>query len=592
MNTTMIGVIAAICAVAIAGGVTYYVFDVYEADDSIEYTQIDSIKGLTIEYVSGTENAYSLYSNSYGENTVRFNGISDDSTYRIYGVLNGNIEFNIDSDDDFILELAGLKVTSNHLSPVSVQTGSIEISLTAENWIGDMRDETSDRPYALYSSDELKISGNGTLNIHSTHNSGVVASGFGIESVKLNLDTVGTSITSTDDFESENSELYLTSNEASGILCNKDVSIDGGIVSIRSSSYGISAVGDVDIDEADISIHTADMSSRSDQDAIFVGYANNMFTFSLKVKDKEGNDVWINPSGNPTLVHKGLAKNYVYNFKVAKDVRSITIYAYTGNQHQGQDTNYYSKSDVISTGFDRNAFLITECTPKISYELMNYDGPKSPDYDRMPTAGISSDSDISIDGGKIVINSNGDSIFCKGEIGLDDVTMTSFSRNNNISCQSLDIDGGKIVLISSGKDGSPIRTSDDYECDDTHVIAICTNNDNARKDIENCDDFEDIATVKIFSGLKSGDYIQVTKSDNIQVIVTIPNNKTGMPPMKDEGFKAEEGPGSEPMDFDVPAEMMDTTDNLVIYIGSNNANITNPGTVTVELDEDGIYWGI
>ena len=65
---------------------------------------VDGASGLTLTYVSGTEQCYTITQNtSTNEYTVTFSGITEDTIYMISGTLTGNIVINVSEDYDFKL---------------------------------------------------------------------------------------------------------------------------------------------------------------------------------------------------------------------------------------------------------------------------------------------------------------------------------------------------------------------------------------------------------------------------------------------------------------------------------------------------------
>ena len=593
-------VTALVCVAVVAavfGGYAVYAFNFWEADtDEIRYTEIQSIDSLKVEYVSGTEGAFKLYSNSYGENTVRFTTLSEDSEYAISGVLKGNIE--IDSGTHALkLDLDGLNVASNRMCPIEVKSGSgFTIESLSDSKVGDMRQDT-DGAYAVKTTTSLNLTGTGALYLQSTHNSGLYSGSLTVSTSTFEVDSVGDAVTTTSDASIDAGSVSIRSHEGSGIVSSGDVSVGGTTsISIRSSMNGIQSKGGVTISgEPSVSIHTADMAPRSDMDSVFVGYADSTFKFSIKAKDENGKDVWINPSGDSNLVYNKMAKSYVYSFKVPMSVHSITIYAYTSSQVQGQDSDYYAKSGEIATGFDRNSFLVTQCIKyaPIKYRLMNFGGPEGPDFDRIPTAGIDSEGSVSITGGTLDIDSNGDSIHTKDNVTIDGAVITAFSRNNTISCQTLTVADSDVALVSTGDMGSAISASSGYDYMSGRVLAVSSNNKMAESSMGNCDDLADSATQAVLTGIGPGSYIRVDVSSVTEVVLSMPSNDSGFPRMEDHGHsKASNGNSdTEKETTHKDGQRPDPSEILVTYLGSSSAEITNPQTIDVDLDDNGIYWG-
>ena len=127
---------------------------------------VDDASGITLTYVSGTEDCYRITQNgSTGEYTITFSGLTEDTVYLISGTLTGCIR--VDADGyDFKLGLNGVSITSSNSPPVVCTAGDNFIMAAMEgtvNTITDNRTEKTDSDAicsCIYSVCDLKLQGN------------------------------------------------------------------------------------------------------------------------------------------------------------------------------------------------------------------------------------------------------------------------------------------------------------------------------------------------------------------------------------------------------------------------------------------------
>jgi len=590
------GMLAAVAAAALIVATGVYVFVFVESNNGeIVYTEVESLDGVTVTSDGDLDGAVIYYVNSAGETAIRF--VEGGQTYKVTGALQGSIFVDVGTSSDITLEMSDLSLSSNVSVPFMVESADT-VNIVVSNGTLTMMDfsEATENQYVVGSSCVLNISGDGSVVIQSTHNNGLLMDTGVFSVAEMTITSEYDCMRATGSIDIASGTNTYTSTSGAGIIAGGDVTVSSDL-EIRSAENGIDSEGYVDLEsDSTVMIKTADMSPRSDVKYIYIGYATTDYRFSIKTTNYLGEVIWINPSGEPTRVQDAMAKCYVYAFPVPMDVHSFEIYAYKYGQAQGQDTDYHSKSAVIETGFDRNSFLITQIAwgQEIMYKMANFGGPQKPDFDQMPTAGISGEKGVNVESIYLRIDSNGDSIVSMGgKVTLNGQNVEAFSRFSNISCKELEILSGDIVLISTGNKSSAIRTDSGYTYNGGRVFAMCVSNDDSKAQMSNCENYSDVATAVEFDSLTAGTYVVVSVDSVTQVAVTVPDNGTGAPPIPEGGMgEAPEGeipegdaPFAEPGQGDDPYSGM-----LVTYLGSNSADIVNTTEGDYDFDENGIWW--
>ena len=153
-------------------------------------------------------------------------------------------------------------------------------------------------------------------------------------------------------------------------------------------------------------------------------------------------------------------------------------------------------------------------------------------------ATATSGNGVTISGGRLYI-------FCGGD-GIDANSRTAYS--------GIRISGGKTVVISTSGGNSAIDTEQGYEYTGGSVVAVMPVN-GMTTEATHCTNFSSIATSSKVS-LNSGSYLTVSVSGTAVAAV----------------------------------RMTDSISAMVIYLGSNSADISSEKTVSVELDQNGVFW--
>ena len=594
MSDKAIGVVSIFILAALLGATAGYAIIVEPTNDSdpMSYTPVDSIDGVNVDYVSGTEEGYSLYSTSSGEHSIRFDKVSEDTVYSISGTFNGTIVFD-NENFNFELILNGVEISSMVSTPIEVKAKSFTIT-SAENTINSISDfRTSDenKKSTIDSTSDLSSRGKGILGINSTQNSGIDSKkSILIKETELNVNTYKSSIVAKENIEITSGKLNIKSHSESGLFIDGDSSTqkisinstDGETnVTISSFKNGIDTKGDVLIKESsesllNLTVNTADLSVGQTTKTVYVGYANDNFKFSLKTYDSSDKTSIVNPSGTSTEVKPSLSVSKVYTFDIPIDTEEIKIYAYDKNQIQGQTKDFYAESKKIDLD-ENNVFLITQCAQgtKIMYKSSKYSG-QSHTYESTHCVGIVANK-VSFDGGNISIKSTGDSVSSK-DVDFINGKITMFSRDTTVKASNvINFNGGNIVLMSVGLNCSSIHAEKGYNYYGGNIFSICGDLDSNENYLEKCNnhDVDDISIMEDFDEISSGEYLGAKVGSDWKVIITVPDSKTGLPPNTSTNT----------------TKLFDDRQLLCMYLyGHSDGEIEEIKNVNETFDLNGIFW--
>ncbi len=215
--------------------------------------------------------------------------------YTLRGALEGSIIVNAGDEDEVVLILDGVTLTSSDTAPVYVKNAgevSVKSADGSYNTVTDNREATdtsasdgnTDGNAAIWSDCDLKINGKGTLIVTSSYDNGIKSKDdLTVKNVTLKVTSPGVALKGNDSVEIKSGSLTLVSTEADGIkTSNTDVSskgnqrgtvtISGGNISVYSACDGISAAYDAVINEAEAAVnlyvYTADYATESGAGAV------------------------------------------------------------------------------------------------------------------------------------------------------------------------------------------------------------------------------------------------------------------------------------------------------------------------------------
>ncbi|MBQ8382167.1 MAG: carbohydrate-binding domain-containing protein [Clostridia bacterium] len=436
-----------------------------------------AISGLTITWISGTKNAYTI-----SGNTVTFNAVSEKTVYAISGKLDGNIVIDVGDDYKFDLELTGVTITSDQTSPITVLSGD-EVSITAkngtDNYVYDNRaaiaaDDTTQYAAAIYSLTDLEICGKGSLTVVSEHNKGIhTKDDLTVKNLTLSVTCTDNALKGNDSVTVESGTTTLIATAGDGIKTdNTDVSDKGnqrGSVEILGGTHNIYAACDgidaaynvvIDGDGTVVNIYTDKYSEYSEEvtavsgSTYYVRYSGKNYKYSVKYTNSDGTYEWVNAEYH-SAVNGGRSTYYYYSFPKKSEYQKLTVYMYSSNQTQGQDTNYYFASSALSLNDAYDTLYISGRDLSVSWTNytttsqgggwpggggMNDGNTDKGDYS---TKGIKAGNEILIAGGTVTVEAYDDAIHANGGTALE---------NGSTSTGNVTITGGT-VTVSSNDDG-------------------------------------------------------------------------------------------------------------------------------------------
>ncbi len=229
---------------------------------------------ISVQCVSGTDSCWTL-----DGGILTFSALQEDSVYVVSGKLRGSIVIDVGEDYNLELELHGLSIVSDSVSPVEVISAD-KVSLCAksgfENYIYDIRptvDDTDDAAHsgAIYAKADLELCGKGSLTVVSEHNNGLhTKDDLKVKNLTLAVACVDNALKGNDSVTVSSGNLTLIAVAGDGIKTkNSDLSskgkqrgtitVSGGSTTIIAACDGLYAAYDVVIEGEDtiLSVETA-----------------------------------------------------------------------------------------------------------------------------------------------------------------------------------------------------------------------------------------------------------------------------------------------------------------------------------------------
>ena len=581
VNTTAL--LAILLAAAIGGGVLVCagtgIFDTSTDDQDIEVPDVpqpedpeeeepstepeedddddpaDTVSGLTITYVSGTKDCYTItQSTSTGEYTVTFSGVTEDTEYKISGTLSGCIVIDAGDDYDFKLSLSGVSITSSHSAPI-VCTSANNLTISAAkdtvNTVTDNRVEqtTSDAINScIYCTCDLKVQGNGTLTVVSQNNNGIHSKDdLRVKNLTLSVTCVDNALKGNDSVTIESGNITLTATSGDGIVTTStDVSSKGvqrGTVTINSdegdtvlaiNAYcdGIDAAYDVVIDDTEGNSVTVTITTYAGATASEVGVTTDA-GFGPGGAPGGG---WGGNQGGPSFNQPGPDSNpspsVSFSCKGIKADNSVTIAGGTvtvssyddaihANGDVQMESGSYGSGNVTITGgtvtlsssddaiHGDGAVTITGGTVTISKSYEGIEGSSvtvsgGSVYVRSSDDGINSSGTVTLSGGYVMVYAGGD--------GIDSNCSTRY--------KGIVFSGAIVGIVSTSGGNSAIDTDSGYTYSGGKVLAICPQG--MTNECLNCSG--GVSSVGAYSTISasSGSYLTVKSSSTTLMAIEMP----------------------------------------------------------------------
>lgn len=372
--------------------------------------------------------------------TISVSGSTSNGSLKIY------------SEKKFKMDLQDASITSTEGSAINIQNGNCFLVLSGKNTLSDASDaayshpETEDMKAVLFSEDDLRISGSGSLSVTANNK-------------------VGKGAISCDDaiFIRPNTNIQICSKESAGngIKANEGITVKGGVLNIETSgkgSKGLSSDADMTIDGGRTTIITSggvDTSVTNDPS----GCAAIKCDSTLYVN---GGELRLKSTGQGG---KGISADEAINITGGK------IYIITEGSQYGTSS---------SSGFGG----------------MGGWGQSSSSSNSVSPKGIRCDKDITISGGDIFVRTNGsnaEGIESKATLTFSGGNTAALAYDDGFNAKTINISGGKALAISSGNcDGmdsngtisatggvligiaSTLNSEDGIDCESTFTINNAT----------------------------------------------------------------------------------------------------------------------
>lgn len=335
--------------------------------------------------------------------------ITKGGTYSISGTLNnGQIIVNAGDTDKVYIILNGVNIACSNSSPIyvinadktviSLANGTENIITDTENYV--FEDETTDEPNAaIFSKDDLVITGTGSLTINGNYNNGITSKDdLKIKNGNITVNSVDDGIRGKDSVEILGGTININA-KGDGIRSNNTedttkgyVYIEDGTINIIAGTDGIQAATEVLIEGGTVNIESGG------------GSANSSTTTGGKMNSDWGG--WGMPGGKgqgvmPTITDtEETTEEESTSAKGIKAISSIVI--------DGGNINIDSSDDSIH-----------------------------------------SNDTLTINGGNINISSGDDGIHSDTSLDINGGTINITKSYEGIESTTINLNGGDISLVSN-----------------------------------------------------------------------------------------------------------------------------------------------
>ena len=484
----------------------------------------DESADITVQCLSGTENAYTLEGN-----TLTFTSIGERTVYAVSGTFSGNIVIDVGDDYKFDLELHGLSLVCDSVNPITVWSGD-EVAIKAKNetknYIYDTRVaiDTADEALhagAIYAEVDLEIGGKGELTVISENNNGIhTKKDLQIKNLTLLVACMSNALKGNDSVEMTGGNTTLIASVGDGIkTVNSDISskgkqrgtvtITGGTHTVYAACDGIDAAYDVVVDDSTtvLNIYTDKYSNYSGEvadnsaDTNYIRFTSDAYGYSVKYYNSDTDYVWVNATYH-SEVSGGRTNYYYYAYPKMSDYAKVQIFVYDADTALGQEENYYIKTDYLTPNSDADTFALTQSYGGLTYQWTNYTtqiqdggfggpggrpggmggGPGgmqdgNTDKGDHSAKGIKAANEIVINAGAVNIKSYDDAIHANkeatpengdaplGNVTVNGGTVTVYSNDDGLHADGmLSITAGTVSVTNAyeGLEGTQVNISGGY----------------------------------------------------------------------------------------------------------------------------------
>lgn len=420
--------------------------------------------------------------------------ITSAGSYLISGTLNdGQIIVNTTDEKKVVLILNGVDITCSDNAPIYIisspkhtliylQEGSVNMVQDGSTYNVDSED--SDAPSAaIFSKDDLKFDGTGTLYVTGNYNKGI----FTKDDLEINGGTIY--VTAVDDGIRGKDSITITAGTITieaggdGLRTSNEtdtdkgwIQIDGGTISIVAALDGIQAVTDLTINGGTIIISSgggsanASTKTNSDWGNWGGGFNRNQqstsTTTTTETDSAKGlkatnsiiiNDGYITIDSSDDSVH---TNNLV-------TINGGTLYITSGDDGVHADTTLNIAGGIITVaksyeGYEAATINISGGVSRVTASDDGVNAAGGTDSSSTTTTGgrqggsmfSSSTGTVVITGGYLVINATGDGLDSNGSVTMSDGTVIIYGPTDNGN-GALDYDstftmtGGTLVALGS-----------------------------------------------------------------------------------------------------------------------------------------------
>lgn len=396
--------------------------------------------------------------------------ISASGVYEITGTLtDGSIVVDVNKDTDketVFLVLNKANIQSQTSAPIYIKDAKKAVILLengTENSVtggsGNIVNADGEPSAAIFSKSDLTISGTGSLRVKADNNDG---------------------ITSKDDLKITDGTLTVTA-KADGLVGKDSLSVKNGSLNITSGKDGLRSTNETDEGKGNVILQNGQFTITAINDAIQAARVVQIDDGKFDLNSgggypgktiSSGNDFGGRPGQNATTTKSSVEEESKKGLKAGQGILinggNINVSSYEDSVHSNQDVAINGGILTLQSGDDaihaETNLLINkgEITIKNSYESLEGTNITVNDGKIIATStddGINVNSNkgvLTITGGEVALNANGDGTDSNGSINMTGGTVyvDGPTANNN---GSIDYDGSFTIsggtLVASGSSG-------------------------------------------------------------------------------------------------------------------------------------------
>lgn len=546
--------------------------------------------------------------------------------YDCYGDLSdGQIRVSAGDEDEVILNLNGCSLSCSFDSPIYIESAD-QVDLSSkkdtENYIYDLRgadfNDDASGSGAIFADSDLKLKGNGSLEIQTAYNNGVhTKKDLEIKNVELSVKAYNNAIKGNDSVAIESGRIVAISTGGDAVKTtstdfNKkneqrgSVRISGGEVNLYAMCDGIDASSDVVISsEAVVRIFTDSYSEYSEEvkesssSTMYLRLSSSVYrssyAYSAYFYNTDGTYCWKEASyygaysafednpGRPGFgFGGGNTTYYYYTLSRPSGYTNVRFYAYNSSQTPGQSENYQAVSQSYSTlSSDKDTYIVSSVSngTLVSSGWTSFHTSSGNSGVAYSCKGIKAGNEITVSGGDVAIYSGDDGMHAnfdevmestgekgKGNISLSGGTVKIASKDDGIHAdQDLLISDGILEILTSYEGVEANRI---YISGGTMDISATDDGLNANSK-GNYAAYIEISGGRLEVGVPSGDTDTIDSNGTILIsggIVIAKNGQTSGTSMTGGTFDTENG--------------LSVTGGTVIAVGCTQDTIRNAYTNT------------